>query len=167
MLQKLSTPPSCNRANSICLCGLDIVASITDHPARSFFEAADANQSGQQVRLSVAQVFSLVAINRPKEPGKSSLAALYIPALKDGAFRALWVKLGRAYASTESVGASAAASKVPEAANAGMPPPGLLCAATGTREDVVEMSRSLSTALTVRPVMTAIVGALSPRRAIS
>src|ERR1700678_270726 len=64
------TPRCSNRANSIRPCSLDIVAAITDHPARSCFQAAVAHQSGKQVRLAVAQVFSPVAIDCLKAPGK-------------------------------------------------------------------------------------------------
>jgi hypothetical protein len=84
---------------------------------------------------------------------------------------------GRGYALTETVGvgvavseplvaAGAAAADAGAAAARCSPPWWPLGAATATLDEVVEMPRSLSTSLAVRPVLLAIADALSPCWAI-
>ena len=74
--------------------------------------------------------------------------------------------MGAGVAVLESLVAAGAAAAGAGAAAARCSPPWPLGAATATLDEVVEMPRSLSTSLAVRPVALAIADALSPCWAI-
>src|ERR1017187_4228030 len=70
-LFRRTVAPSCGQAAQIVLVrGLDIEAPVANHPGGNPAQRLFAQQQGQQVRLSVAGILELVAINSREEGGQ-------------------------------------------------------------------------------------------------